>query len=150
MAFQSIDKSDVISVVVSNDPAIDKKGSDFDKYHEDFDESHLKFKDGEEPTRFILGTITYLKFQSLKDKYISFDVDPNGTQQVKTNIFGLTADALAHSLKKIENAPFNVKIVNNKASDQTLDKLGALGVVEELGNVALQINGFGDKDEKKS
>lgn len=150
MAFTSIDKADTVAVIASNDPAVDLKKSDFDKYHEDFDESHISLKEGDEPTRFILGTISYLKFQGLKDKYISFDVDANGNQQVKTNIFGLTGEALALSLRKIENAPFNAKIVNGRASDQTLDQLGALGVVEELGNVALSLNGFGGTDEKKS
>lgn len=150
MAFKSIDKSEQVSVVVSTDPAIDQKKSDFDKYRENFDESHLSFVEGEEPTRFVLGTIGYMKFQGMKDKFISFDVDTNGDQQVKTNIFGLTAEALALSLKKIENGPFNVKLNGGRASDDTLDKCGALGVVEELGNIALQINGFGDQDEKKS
>ena len=150
MAFKAIRKTDSVAVVVSNDPAIDHEKSDFAKYQENFDESHLVFVEGEEPTRFILGTIGYSKFQALKDKYIAFDVDPSGNQNIKTNIFGLTSDALAHAIRKIENGPFDVKIVGGKASEQTLDKLGAIGVVEELGNIALDLNGFGDKDEKKS
>jgi hypothetical protein len=30
-----------------------------------------------------------------------------------------------------------------------MDKLARLGVIEELGNIALAVNGFGDDDEKK-
>lgn len=149
MAFKSIDKSDTVSVIVSNDPAVDPEKSDFDRYREDFDESFLKFIDGEEPTRFVLGTISYIKFQGIKDRHISFDVDHGGNQNIKTNIFGLTAEALAHSIRKIENGPFDVKIVGGKASDQTMDKLGSLNVVEELGNIALSLNGFGGDDKKK-
>ena len=149
MAFKAIDKTDIVSVVVSTDPAVDLENSNFGLYHQTFDESHLAFVDGEEPTRFILGTISYVKFQGIKDRYIGFDVSPDGTQNITTNIFGLTAEALAFSLKKIENGPFDVKIVNGKASDQTMDKLGSIGVVEELGNVALAINGFGDAETKK-
>lgn len=149
MAFKSIDRSETITVVVSNDPAIDAEKSDFEKYRQSFDESHLSFIDGEEPTRFILGTISYLKFQSIKDKYISFDIGDDGKQNIETNIFGLTSETLACSLKKMENAPFEIKIVNNKVSDQCLDKLGRMGVVEELGNIALSINGFGDSEAKK-
>jgi hypothetical protein len=125
-------------------------GSDWAAYMQDFDESHLVFHEGELPTRFILGTISYLKFQQIKDKFISFDVDANGVQQIRTNIFGLTSEALAYAIRKIENGPFDVKIVGGKASDQTLDKLAAIGVVEELGNLALDLNGFGDSDKKKS
>lgn len=150
MAFKAINKADSVAVVVSNDPAIDQANSNWDLYQVNFDESHLSFVDGEEPTRFILGTISYSKFQSIKDKHISFDVDANGQQNIKTNIFGLTSDALAFAIRKIENGPFDVKIVNGRASEQTLDKLGAINVVEELGNIALDLNGFGDKDEKKS
>jgi len=150
MAFKSIDRSETITVVVSNDPAIDAEKSDFDKYRQDFDESHLCFIDGEEPTRFTLGTISYLKFQSIKDRFISFDIGDDGKQKIETNIFGLTSETLACSLKKVDNAPFDIKVVNNKVSDQCLDKLGRLGVVEELGNIALSINGFGESDEKKS
>lgn len=149
MAFKSIDKSETISVVVSSDPAVDLDNSDFEKYREDFDESHLSFVDGEEPTRFVLGTVSYIKFQGIKDRYIAFDVDASGKQQIKTNIFGLTAETLAHSLRKIENGPINVKLIGGKVSDDTMDKLGVLGVVEELGNIALNLNGFGEVEKKK-
>jgi len=150
MAFKSIDRKEAITVVASNDPALDLENSDLVAYRQDFDESHLKFKDGEEPTRFVLGTISYLKFQQMKDKFISFDVDATGNQQIRTNIFGLTADALANSIRKIENGPFDVKLVAGKASDQTMDKLAGIEVVEELGQIALDMNGFGGSDEKKS
>ena len=64
-------------------------------------------------------------------------------------MFGLTAEALAHSIRKIENGPFEVKIIGGKASDQTMDKLASIGVIEQLGQIALDINGFGESDEKK-
>jgi hypothetical protein len=149
MAFKSIDRKETVTVVASNDPALDLSNSDLTAYRANFDESHLRFIDGEQPTRFVLGTISYLKFQQIKDKYISFDVDPAGTQQIRTNLFGLSAEALAHSIRKIENGPFDVKIVGGKASDQTMDKLASIGVVEQLGQIALDLNGFGESDEKK-
>jgi hypothetical protein len=150
MAFKSIDRNDTVKVVVSNDPAVNKDGSDFEKYRDSFDESFLSFLDGEEPTRFILGTVSYLKFQAIKDKHISFDIAPDGSQNIKTNIFGMTAETLAYSLRGVENAPFNIKQANGKVTDDVMDKLGALDVVEELGNIALALNGFGGEDEKKS
>jgi hypothetical protein len=30
-----------------------------------------------------------------------------------------------------------------------MDKLARLGIIEELGNIALTINGFGEDDKKK-
>lgn len=149
MAFKAIDRKDTIRVAVSSDPALDKDKCDFEKYNRTFDKSHLSFIDGEEPTWFVLGTISYMKFQEIKDRNIKFEVGVLGSQNIKTNIFGLTADALAHSLRKIENGPFDVKLVGGKVSDKTLDDLAALGVVEELGNIALNLNGFSDDDEKK-
>ena len=148
--FKSIDRREVIMVVAGNDPAIDLETSDMESYGIDYDESFLTFKNGEVPTRFTLGTISYLKFQAMKDRYISFDVGVDGQQQIKTNLFGLTAAALAQSIRKMDNGPFEIKIVSGQASDQTMDKLAAIGVVDELGRIALNLNGFGGSDEKKS
>jgi len=148
--FKSIDRKEVITVIATNDPAIDRDKSDLDAYARDYDESALHFLNGEEPTRFTLGTISYLKFQTMKDKFISFDIGADGQQQIKTNLFGLTAEALAFSIRKVENAPFEIKTISGRASDQTMDKLAAIRVVDELGRIALSLNGFGEADEKKS
>lgn len=149
MAFKAINRADFVRVAVSTDPALDKDKCDFEKYYRTFDKSHLSFIDGEEPTWFVLGTISFMKFQEIKDRNIKFEMGVLGSQNIRTNLFGLSADALAHSLRKIENGPFEVKLVGGRVSDKTLDQLAAIGVVEELGNIALDLNGFSDADEKK-
>ena len=148
MAFKAIDRSETIKIVSADDPAIDKANSDIEAYNESHDLKHLSFKDDESPTTFHLGTIAFMKFSEIKDKHISFDLGSDG-QEIKTNLFGLTADSLRHSLKKADNLPFPLKIERGRLSDTTMDKLARLGIVEELGNIALNLNGFGDDDEKK-
>jgi len=149
MAFKAIDRSEAIKVVSVDDPAINKELSDVDAYKDSHDMKDLAFVDGEEPTVFEIGTISFMKFAEIKDRHISFDLGSDG-QEIKTNLFGLTADALRYSLKKAKNLPFKLKIERGRLSDTTMDKLARLGIVEELGNVALNLNGFGDDDEKKS
>lgn len=148
MAFKAIDRSETIKIVSADDPAIDKANSDIEAYNESHDLKHLSFKDDESPTTFHLGTIAFMKFSEIKDKHISFDLGSDG-QEINTNLFGLTADSLRHSLKKADNLPFPLKIERGRLSDTTMDKLARLGIVEELGNIALNLNGFGDDDEKK-
>ena len=148
MAFKAIDRNDTKEFVSSEDPAIDIANSDIEAYKESHDIKHLSFKDGESPTVFHMGTITFMKFAEIKDKHISFDLGSDG-QEINTNLFGLTADSLRHSLKKADNLPFPIKLERGRLSDTTMDKLARLGIVEELGNIALNLNGFGDDDEKK-
>lgn len=148
MAFKAIDRSETLKVVSTNDPAIDLNKSDVESYNKSHDLKHLSFKAGEEPTYFEMGTITFMKFAEIKDKHISFDLGDNGGE-IKTNLFGLTADSLRYSLRKADNLPFPIKIERGRLSDTTMDKLARLGIVEELGNIALNLNGFGDDEEKK-
>jgi hypothetical protein len=148
MAFKAIDRNETLQVVSVDDPAIDLPNSDVEAYKDSHDLKHLSFKDGESATVFHLGTITFMKFAEIKDKHISFDLSSDG-QEIKTNLFGLTADSLRHSLKKADNLPFPIKIERGRLSNTTMDKLARLGIVEELGNIALNLNGFGDDDEKK-
>jgi len=149
MAFKAIDRSEAIKVVSVDDPAIDQDNSDIEAYKNSHDMKDLAFVDGEEPTIFEIGTISYMKFAEIKDRHIRFELGGDG-QEINTNLFGLTADALRHSMKKATNLPFKLKIERGKLSDSTMNKLARLGIVEELGNVALNLNGFGDDDEKKS
>lgn len=146
--FKAIDRNDTIKVVSVEDPAIDHNKSDVEAYKVAYDTKHLSYIDGEEPTTFTLGTISFMKFSQIKDKYISFDLGEKG-QEINTNLFGLTADMLRHSLKDAENLPFPIKHEKGKLSDTTMDKLARLGIVEELGNIALTLNGFGEEDKKK-
>jgi len=148
MAFHAIDRNETQKVVSIDDPAINLDKSNITAYSDSQDLKHLSFKEGEEPTVFHLGTITYMKFSEIKDRHIKFDLGDDG-QEIKTNLFGLTADALRYSLKKADNLPFPIKIEKGRLSNTTMDKLARLGIVEELGNIALNLNGFGDKDEKK-
>lgn len=148
MAFKAIDRNETLEVVSTNDPAIDLKKSDVEAYIDSHDMKHLSFIDGEQPTIFHMGTITFMKFAEIKDKHISFDLGSEG-QEINTNLFGLTADALRYSLKKADNLPFPIKVERGRLSDTTMDKLARLSIVEELGNVALNLNGFGDDDTKK-
>jgi hypothetical protein len=148
MAFKAIDRNETLKVVSTDDPAIDVANSDIAAYIDSHDLKHLSFKAGEEPTTFHLGTITFMKFAEIKDRHILFDLGEAG-QEIKTSLFGLTADSLRYSLKKADNLPFPIKVERGRLSDTTMDKLARLGIVEELGNVALSLNGFGDDEEKK-
>jgi hypothetical protein len=146
--FKSIDRSEILKVVSADDPAIDPDKSDLEAYQDGFDIKHLAFIKGELPTLFSIGTISFLKFAEIKDKHISFGLGEEG-QQINTNLFGLTADMLRYSLKEVENLPFKLKIEKGRLSEGTMDKLARLGIIEELGNIALTINGFGEDDKKK-
>ncbi len=148
MAFKAVDRNEKLKVVSIDDPAIEIEKSDVEAYKDSHDIKHLNFKKDEQPSFFYIGTISFMKFSEIKDRHISFDLGGNG-QEIKTNLFGLTADALRYSLKKAENLPFQLKIERGRLSDTTMDKLARLGIVEELGNVALNLNGFGDDEEKK-
>ena len=148
MAFKAIDRNEVVEVVSADDPAIDLDNSDLDAYKDSHDIKHLNYKKDEQPSVFHIGTISFMKFSEIKDRHISFDLGGN-SQEIKTNLFGLTADALRYSLKKADNLPFKIRIERNRVSDTTMDKLARLNIVEELGNMALNINGFGDDDKKK-
>ncbi len=148
MAFKAISRSETLEIVSVNDPAIDPEKSDTSAYSDTHDKKHLSFIEGEEPTIFHLGTISFMKFAEIKDRHISFDLGNEG-QEIKTSLFGLTADSLRYSLKKADNLPFAIKLERGRLNDATMDKLARLGIIEELGNIALNINGFGDDDEKK-
>tara|TARA_B110000908_G_scaffold57895_1_gene70545 strand:+ start:1183 stop:1626 length:444 start_codon:yes stop_codon:yes gene_type:complete len=146
--FKAIDRKEILKVVSANDPAIDLEKSDLEAYQNGFDIKHLEFIEGELPTLFSIGTISFLKFAEIKDKHISFGLGDEG-QQINTNLFGLTADMLRYSLKEVENLPFKIKIEKGRLSEGTMDRLAALNVIEELGNIALTVNGFGEDDKKK-
>ena len=148
MAFKAIDRNETLKVVSVDDPAIDLDKSDTAAYIDSHNLKHLSFKDSEEPTYFHIGTISFMTFSEIKDRHIAFDLGSNG-QEIKTNLFGLTADTLRYSLKKADNLPFPLIVERGRLSDTTMDKLARLGIVEELGNVALSLNGFGDDEEKK-
>ena len=148
MAFKAIDKNEKLKIVSIDDPAIEIEKSDIEAYKDSHDLKHLSFKKDEQPSVFYLGAISFMTFSKIKDRHISFDLASDG-QEIKTNLFGLTADSLRYSLKKAENLPFQLKIEKGRLSDTTMDKLARLGIVEELGNIALNLNGFGDDDEKK-
>lgn len=146
--FKAIDRSEIIKVVSLDDPAIDQENSDVELYKMNYEMKHLKFIEGELPSIFTLKTISFLKFSEIKDKYISFELGSKG-QEIKTNLFGLTADMLRHSLKEVDNLPFKIKIERNIVSESTMNQIAKLGIVEELGNMALTLNGFGEDDKKK-
>jgi hypothetical protein len=148
MAFKAIDKKEILGIVSINDPSIDKELSDIEAYEDTHDRKHLVFSGDEVPTIFNIGSMSYMTFSGIKDKHITVELNDDG-QGIRTNVFGLTADALRHSLKSAENLPFDLKFEKGKLSNSTMDKLARLGVIEELGNIALAVNGFGDDDEKK-
>lgn len=74
MAF-SISKPDQsIEVIVSKDSALDCSSDDYDAYLENLDESKLKFKSGDEPTRFVMRkTLPYEASQKVMNSQASID-----------------------------------------------------------------------------
>nr|HIL74923.1 hypothetical protein [Rhodospirillales bacterium] len=148
MAFKALDKTELLGVASIDDPAIDSEMSDIEEYKGSHDMKHLVFIKDEQPSIFNLGVISYMTFTGIKDKHITFELGDNG-EEIKTNLFGLAADALRYGLKSVENLPFDLKIERGRLSNSTMDKLARLGVVEELGNIVLTLNGFGDDDKKK-
>ncbi len=148
MAFQSITKKELLEVVSVIDPAINKELSDIEEYKDSYDMKHLVFIGDQKPSIFRLGIISYMTFTGIKDKHISFELGDEG-EEIKTNLFGLAADGLRYGLKSVDNLPFEIKIEKGRLSNSTMDKLASIGVVEELGNIVLNINGFADSDKKK-
>jgi hypothetical protein len=74
MAF-SISKPDqTIEAIVSKDSALDCTPEDYDAYLENLDEAKLKFKAGDEPTRFVMRkTLPYEASQKVMNSQASID-----------------------------------------------------------------------------
>ena len=74
MAFSISRPDQTIEVIVSKDSALISSQEDYTKYLDDLDESHLKFKVGDQPTRFVLRkTLPYEASQKVMNSQASFD-----------------------------------------------------------------------------
>ena len=74
MAFSLGKPNQLIEVVVSKDSALEYNEKGYDSYLEDLDESKLKFKQGDEPTRFVMRkTLAYEASQKVMNSQASYD-----------------------------------------------------------------------------
>jgi hypothetical protein len=82
-------------VIMTSDDAIDLSKSDLDKYQEEFNEEFLTFKEGQEPTRFILRPCSQKEF---RDASIAIYGRDRGDDADDVTIIGIGAELLKKAL----------------------------------------------------
>jgi len=145
-----------IKVISRIDGALDCNEDQYAHYLETLDEEFLNFKDGEEPTRFVLRkTLPYKLGQKVKSQQIRMD---KGEMFLNSSFI---AEEVKYSLVDIEN-PSSVppgsalKYEGFKvdgltvASDETMKLLSALEIVNDLYTARKNFVEHGSGSLKKS
>lgn len=150
--FKAINLSDTREYICSGDPAIDHESSNLPMYQKTLDQSHLAFKEGEEPTIFILGTLPYRDFTRIQDAHITGSmVGQEETVNVKP--FGMLVEAVKIGVKDIKNTDVQIGFVGGNPrmlNDATMNQLHAWGVIDELGGMILNMNSVQTEERKNS
>lgn len=151
-------KHDVIKAVVKQDSAILWSGDEsqddenWSNYLKTADESFLKFKDGEQPTRFVLRKVlSYDQAQRVQNAQAVFR---DGQMQIQ---MAYIMEEVRQSLTDIENpeyVPLNDRIHFKRDSDGACSKeivegLHALGVVMDLFTIRTNATSKLSEDLKK-
>ncbi len=152
MAFKAIDLKETAAYVSADDPAIDHVKSDIEKYKKDRDLGDLVFLENEAPTIFELGNVPDRSFSAIQDKHMSVNAGP--AEDIKVAPFGMARDFVRIGLRGVKNAEgFDLKFAGGAApqlvAESSMNQLRAWGVVDEIGNVIMQMNGANSEDEKK-
>lgn len=126
-------------VIVSKDKALDCTVEDYKNYLDTLDEKHLKFKAGQEPTRFVLKKqLDWKSGAALKKSMAKVTFDGQG-QQTEFNM-AYQLEEIRYSLVDIKNpagVPVEKQIKFVKDSDGYVSKdlvmkLDSIGAVSEM------------------
>lgn len=135
MAVLLATKRDTFDVIVSIDTSLDVNEDQWNLYKETLDESHLKFKEGMQPTRFVMRQV--LPFALAKRVQNDQMTTRNGAMEVQ---LGFISEEVRASLVDIKNPPDvpedqHIKFEKDKdggASEKLMELLIAARLVEEL------------------
>ena len=128
-------QKDTFEVIVSIDSALDSTPEQWEKYRETLDESHLSFKEGMEPTRFVMRRV--LPFALDKKVQNEKVTTKDGKMEVQ---LGFISEEVRASLVDIKN-PADVpqeqwikfeKEKDGGASEKLMELLSAVSIVDEL------------------
>lgn len=157
-----------VKIVSIKDPAIDRDKSDLEAYAKTKDLSHLKFKDGEEPSFFVLGSIPYHLKNKIRDGGISYSTSvvapEDSPASVHLNLNQMYAEAVKYALKdwtnvrdqngntvelelrktgKYPNGDYRTEV-----SVKSLQILSNIGILNELGSYVIDINEIAEEERK--
>lgn len=135
MAVLLATKRDTFDVIVSIDTSLDVNEEQWNLYKETLDESHLKFKEGMQPTRFVMRQV--LPFALAKRVQNDQMTTRNGAMEVQ---LGFITEEVRASLVDIKNPTDvpedqHIKFEKDKdggASEKLMELLIAARLVEEL------------------
>jgi hypothetical protein len=126
---------DTFEVIISIDSALDVSSDDWEKYRETLDESHLKFKEGMQPTRFVMRKV--LPFSLAKKVQNDQVTTRDGKMEVQLGFISEEVRASLVDIKNPEDVPQDqwIKFEKDKdggASEKLMELLMAARIVDEL------------------
>ena len=126
---------DTFDVIISIDSALDISSEDWERYRETLDESHLKFKDGMQPTRFVMRKV--LPFSLAKKVQNDQVTTRDGKMEVQLGFISEEVRASLVDIKNPEDVPQDqwIKFEKDKdggASEKLMELLMAARIVDEL------------------
>lgn len=135
MAVLLATKRDTFDVIVSVDTSLDVTEDQWNLYKETLDETHLRFKEGMQPTRFVMRQV--LPFALAKKVQNDQMTTKNGTMEVQLGFILEEVRASLVEIKNPEDVPEDQKIKFEKdkdggASEKLMELLSAARLVEEL------------------
>lgn len=143
-----------IDVIIRSDSALDVSDDEYMEYAKTLDEGLLKFKPGEEPTRWVM--VKKIKYEH-KLEIDNAKVKVNkGKVQLQLGFVSLEVAASLIDIKNPDSVPAEKRLVLKKSGDGTVsdDFMSALGEIpQELYNVRstyLAESQKGQADLKKS
>jgi len=126
---------DTFEVIISIDSALDVSSEEWDRYRETLDESHLKFKEGMQPTRFVMRKV--LPFSLAKKVQNDQVTTRDGKMEVQLGFISEEVRASLVDIKNPEDVPQDqwIKFEKDKdggASEKLMELLMAARIVDEL------------------
>lgn len=130
-------KRETFDVILSFDTALDVTEEEFELYKETLNETHLRFKEGQNPTRFVLRQV--LPFALAKKVQNDQITTVNGKMEVQLSFIPEEVKAALVDIKNPPELPEDQQIKFEKdkdgsASEKLMELLMAAGVVQELYN----------------
>lgn len=135
MAVLLATKRDTFDVIVSVDTSLDVTEDQWNLYKETLDEAHLRFREGMQPTRFVLRQV--LPFALAKRVQNDQMTTKNGAMEVQLGFISEEVRASLVDIKNPDDVPEDQKIKFEKdkdggASEKLMELLIAARLVEEL------------------
>lgn len=129
MAIKKIDLKAEHKYVSLADDAIDAKKSDLKAYEADRDLKHLSYKEGVNPTYFILKNLSSRQYAALLSKYMEFDFNSNDLRNKKdANALDMVFEIFDLACKEVEE--------DGKRSPINSDQL-EMNVLQEVSNAVM-------------